>query len=96
MNDEQANIDKSLNFLINYKPDKKVRTRGKSIKGQLEIPSIVSQDLIDITDINDLHAGVLLDYLKKVNIFNKKLLANINLLSSKYDQLLDKSIGKKW
>ena len=54
------------------------------------MPDSVSDGLKSFTDINVLHPGVLLDHLKKINSFNKRILNSLDCLKAKYDTLLDK------
>ena len=94
---EQLDIDKSLNFLLKYNGSKKKVGRpaksdstGKNSKTTLQVPESVSDDLKTFTDIKFLHPGVLLDHLKKINNFNKKVLNSLDCLKAKYDTLIDK------
>ena len=91
LKEEQENVDKILNFLLSYKCTKKNRGRPPnnppSSQNSLKVPDAVPDDLKTLTNINDIHAGVLLDYLKKVNSLNKKLLLNYEILNNKYDSL---------
>ena len=72
---EQKKIDTNINFLLNYNPKKKKAGRPPktdSTNTNVQFPASVSDKFKSIVDINDLHPGVLLDYLIKVNNFNKK------------------------
>ena len=51
---------------------------------------LLSLLLLLLEDFKDLHPGLLLDYLIKLNDFNKKLLHGINVLNNKYDMLATK------
>ena len=100
---DQDNIDKVLKFLLNHKPIKKQRGRppskknsdnsskdsadGKDIADTLKIPDSVNESLKSVVNIGELHAGVLLDYLKKVNSLNKKLISHCDNLTKKYNRL---------
>lgn len=106
LNNDQSRIDSVLNFLLNYdyrkknvgRPKKAVgRTRKQPGRGSKSsdsrrqssvLPDEVEESLINI---DDLHPGLLVDYLTKLNDFNKKLLHGINVLSNKYDMLVAKS-----
>ena len=93
LKDEQNNIDKILNFLVHYKENKKGPGRP-SLKSKennvLKVPDNVSESLKTITSINDIHPGVLLDYLMKVNSLNKKILKHCDNLTKQYTKLHDK------
>ena len=95
--DEQNSIDKILNFLIHYKENKKgpgrpsSKSKEKSKEENLQkVPDNVSESFRSIKSINDIHGGILLDYLMKVNSLNKKLLSHCNNLTKKYGELNDK------
>ena len=95
---EQLTIDKTLNFLINCNPNK--RRPGRPPKRDCvkssaspdvnDIPDTVSDNLKNITDINNLHAGILLDYLKKVHTLNKKLFISYQRLTKDFEGLKSK------
>ena len=94
LKDDQKVIEKTLNYLINFNPNDKFRkcrqtnkTNASKISPRADVPDTVSEDLKSLTDINDLHPGVLLDLLKKVNSLNKKLLQNYKHLNEKYLKL---------
>ena len=90
LNNEQRQIDSTINFLLNYNPKKEKPGRppkSESSNTLTQIPDSVPDHLKSITDINDLHPGVLLDYLIKVNNFNKKILGSLNSINRKYDDL---------
>lgn len=80
---EQSNVESLLTFLLNYNCNKKKVGRPKSI------PTSVSESLKTVTDINDLHAGVLLDYLMKLSKLNKSLLNQFSILNNKYNNVLE-------
>ena len=91
--EEQNKIEKTLNFLLNFNATNK-RTRGRPPKNPqttktspLKVPESVNDELKSFTNINDLHPGVLLDYLKKVNNLNKKILKSYDILNNKYNEL---------
>ena len=97
LKEEQSKIETTLNFLLNYNcTKKKVGRPAKSESGKnpnkqtLQIPDTVSDELKSFTDINVLHPGVLLDYLKKINCFNKKILNTLDSIKTKYDELVNK------
>ena len=90
LKDEQSKIESTLNFLLNYNCTKKKVGRpsksessNKPDKQTLQIPDTVSDELKSFTDINVLHPGVLLDYLKKINNFNKKILSTLDSIFGK-------------
>ena len=91
LKDDQQIIDKTLKFLRNYKGSKhKVGSKSRpnsSLSPGSKIPDSVSNDLKSLSDINDLHPGVLLDLLKKINNLNKRILHNYEILNSKYNKL---------
>ena len=91
---EQSKIDSTLNFLLNFECQKRKpgRPRADSDTNNttLKVPDTVADNLKDFTNINRLHPGVLLDYLRKVNDFNKKILHNYELLNNKYNDLSSK------
>ena len=93
LNEEQIKIDSSLKFLLNYSVNKRKPGRPKtgatSQPQPQPIPDTVNDQLKSITNVNDLHAGVLLDYLSKVNSLNRKILKYCNSLTEKYDALVD-------
>ena len=96
---EQAKIDTILNFLLHYNSNKRKRGRPKADASQpsesnLEVPDTVNDHFKSITNINDLHPGVLLDYLKKVNNLNKKLLNSVEQLNTKYSIISEKIDSK--
>ena len=91
---EQSKIDATLNFLLAYEPKRKVgrpkvneTSKSNSVK---KIPDSVNDNLKKFTNINDLHPGVLIDHLIKVNSFNKKLLTCFEFLNEKYHDLSTK------
>ena len=63
---------------------------GDSRRQYSVFPDEVEESLKNIDDFKDLHPGLLLDYLIKLNDFNKKLLHGINVLNNKYDMLAAK------
>ena len=90
---EQEVIDKGLNFLLNFKHKKPVGRPSKTNSTEtssLKVPDFVNPTLKSITNINELHPGVLLDYLVKINTFNKKILQHCNDLNIKVKTLSDK------
>ena len=98
---EQITIDKTLNYLMNFNPNK--RKTGRPTKNSNktsssasassdtanidDIPDTVSENLKSITSINDLHAGMLLDYLKKIHCMNKKLFIGFERLTKTCNDL---------
>ena len=56
----------------------------------ITMPSSVDDTLSSIININQLHAGVLLEFLKKINNFNKKLLRGFIDLTNKYHENVEK------
>ena len=88
LNAEQSKIDSTLNFLLNVNFKKRKPGRPpKLTTNPPQIPDSVREQFKSITDINDLHPGVLLDYLTKINNLNKKILGNFKLLNEKYCEL---------
>ena len=53
-------------------------------------PDGVSENMKNLTDIRDVHPGVLLDYLVKLNDFNKKILQSVGTLHKKCNELATK------
>ena len=102
--DEQNKIDSYLNFLLSYDCNKKKLNKPKTRKNTanttpnsrkgLEVPDSVNKNLVNLVDINGIHAGVLLDYLNQVNQFNKKIISNFEELNKKYNNLCDEINGK--
>ena len=78
LKNDQLVIDATEKFLLNFKFQKRIRGRPKAgaVGATPELPETVNENLRSITDINDLHAGLLLDYIVKLNKFNKRLLSN--------------------
>ena len=91
LKNEQSVIDSTLKFLINYNVTKRKPGRPKSgeTKQIPPVPSTVKESFKGITNVSDLHAGVLLDYLTKINKFNKILLEKVDHLNSKYSEVLE-------
>ena len=95
---EQSVIDSTLKTLLNYKVN--IKKAGRPLKSNTNlsepqtpnpvIPDTVRTDLKSLVNISELHPGILLDYLIKVNTLNKKLLSNCELLSKKCNELNDK------
>ena len=78
---------------MNYNCNKRKPGRPKANetpKEKLKIPDAVNEDLKSFTNINNLHPGILLDYLRRLNNFNKRLLSSFESLDKKYNQLVDK------
>ena len=95
LRDEHENVDKILKLLINYKPIKRPPGRPKSGEKSVSaipktVPDNITETAKSLTNINDLHPGILLEYLTKVNSLNKKLLNHCDNLTKKYDQLNEK------
>ena len=92
LKDEYLNIDRTLNFLLRYNTKRKKPGRPKNNEANtpVKVPDTVSEELKSLTDIKDLHPGVLLDYLKKINSFNKKLLNSLDSLNDKYNILVQR------
>ena len=95
--EEQDNNDTILYFLLNYKcPKKRVSRNNKSNADNLSqpaaIPDTVKDQLKSISNINDLHGGVLLDYLMKVSQLNKRLIVSLDALYQKYTYISSKII----
>ena len=85
---EQEIIDKGLNFLLNFKHKKPVgRPPSSSKTSTLKVPDFVNPTLKSITNISELHPGVLLDYLIKLNSLNKKILKHCSDLHKKVNSL---------
>ena len=101
LKNDQERIDSTLKFLLNYnvqkrKPGRPPKTNEKTeCQNRLTVPDSVSDSLKTITNVNDLHAGVLLDYLMKSNKLNKILLERLDTLNDKYNSLLDKLEGNR-
>ena len=89
---DQSIVDATERFLLNFKFQKRKPGRPKSgTTGETpKLPEHVNENFRSITDINDLHAGLLLDYIVKLNKFNKRLLNQFENLSTKYNTLLNK------
>ena len=91
LKDEQKIIEKTLNSLLNFKVHAKTRGRPPNVpKVTQKIPDTVRDDFKSLSNINELHPGILMDYLTKVSSLNKKLLQNFELLTDKYIALNDK------
>lgn len=95
--EEQGKNDKILNFLLNYKCPKKRLTRNNksnanSLSQPAAIPDTVKDQLKSISDISDLHGGVLLDYLMKVSQLNKRLIVSLDALYQKYTYISSKIV----
>ena len=92
--EQKSKLDSTLNYLINSDFKKRNRGSPRFNKDQgdstLKVPESVNENLKDFTDINRLHPGVLLDYLKKFNEFNKKILTCYEGLKTKYTELSSK------
>ena len=103
LKNEQSKIDSVLNYLMNFKcqkrkvgrPKKTTRGRGKQTASTSRQESSNSPGL-EVGNDNSLHEmdsinpSLLIDYLTSVNDFNKKLLKGISALSKKYDDLADR------
>ena len=81
-----------MNFLLAYETKKRTRSTTKTnetLKSNTvkKIPDSVNPSLRAFNNINDLHPGVLLDHLNKINSLNKKLLTCFSTLREKYDGL---------
>ena len=88
---EQRIIENTLNTLLNFKVPAKHPGRPPKIPKDIQkIPDTVREDFKSLSNINELHPGILLDYLTKVNSLNKKLLLGFEILSKKYTSLNDK------
>ena len=95
---DQDNIDKVLKFLLNHRPIKKQPGRppknadnlNRGSSNTLKVPDSVSESLKSVVNIGELHAGVLLDYLMKVNSLNKRLISHCDSLTKKFNDLNDK------
>ena len=94
--EQQDKIDKTLNFLKNYPLNK--RQRGRPRRGETKsesstskpdkpLPDFINDNLKAFTNINELHPGLLLDHLMRINTFNKRLLASYSDLNEKYNEL---------
>lgn len=89
---EQSKIDSTLNFLLNFNLPKRKPGRPKAGEENspnvlIKVPDTVNDSFKSITNINDLHPGVLLDYLFKVNSLNKRILTTLDNLNEKYNKL---------
>ena len=90
---EQDKTDNILHFLLNFNCQKRKPGRPKASESNInydKVPPSVKDSLRTVTNINELHGGVLLDYLTKINKFNKTLLDALNQLNNKYSILLNK------
>ena len=101
LKEEYEVINKNLDFLLNYNcSGRQLRPRaGETIQDKKtdkkkdkkhKVPDTVNEKFKSISNVNDLHGGVLLDYLLKVNSLNKKLLSNYEKLNDKYINLSNK------
>ena len=101
LNENQSRIDTVLRFLLNYNVPKKSVGRprknrstnvnpssAQSVDGDVpqEIPVELSDSMKKISDIKDLHPGLWMDYLVKLNDFNKKILQTVGVLHKKYSE----------
>ena len=87
---EQSKINAGLNFLMNFDSFKRKPGRppkNNENKSSKKIPESVNSNLRQFTNINDLHPGVLIDHLNRLNSFNQKLLNSFNALNEKYLEL---------
>ena len=87
---EQKIIDSTLNYLTNFSLKKKGpgRPSKKNISSPSKLlPKTLDQSLKTLTNISDLHPGVLIDLLNKTNDLSKKILSEFYALSRKYDEL---------
>ena len=86
---EQSKINAGLNFLLNFDPTKRKQGRPpKDIEGKVkQIPESINPNLRAFTNINELHPGVLIDHLVRVNSLNQKILNSFNALNEKYQEL---------
>ena len=88
---QQSKIDATLNYLLKAdytrrKPGRPPKVTKSHANGD-EVPDSVTKVLKGFTNINELHPGVLLDHLNKLNTFNRKILHNFNLLNDKFVHL---------
>ena len=87
---QQETIEKTLNYLLNVKIKKRKQGRPKANSTPPlppKIPDTISDELRAVNKFDEIHPGVLLDFLNKINDFNKKILTGFDLMSKKYDQL---------
>ena len=54
---------------------------------QYSIPDDIRESMKKINSIQDLHPGLLIDYLVRLNEFNKKILQSVGVLHKKYNEL---------
>ena len=99
LTEQQKKIDRTLNFLKNFPITKKSRGRPPKVsesvgkvsesagKNNPKIPEFINDNLKSFTNINELHPGVLLDHLIRINSFNKLLLSSVEALTEKYNEL---------
>ena len=94
LKEEYETINKTLDFLLNFNCSKRKPGRPKTgetnANRQQKIPDTVNEKFKSISNVTDLHGGVLLDYLLKVNSLNKKLLSSFEKLNDKYVDLSKK------
>ena len=93
LKEDQTNTEKVLNFLLKYKCSENHTSynfRSKNSKQKTKLPDTVKEHLKSIENINDLHGGVLLDYLIKICNFNKRILSTLETLNSKYENVITK------
>ena len=104
LSNEQLRIDSVLNYLLNFDcPKKNVgrpRKRGgkssastsnreNSNSQQPVLVEGVGEEMKNLTDVKEIHPGLLMDFLIKVNKFNKELLQGISILNKKCDGLAE-------
>ena len=95
LKEDQSTVEKTLDFLLNYKCTEKRLTRSGKDKGGQKLPSTTKESLKTVENVNDLHGGVLLDYLIKVCKLNKQLLTTLETLDNKYNDLISKLNNNK-
>ena len=92
---EQKIIDSTLKHLLNSPvPIKPKRGRPPSKQNKQEanskLPDTISETLKSVENIKDLHGGILLDYLIKINKLNKVLVNKLDILNNKCKYLTTK------
>ena len=58
-----------------------------SDNSQYSIPDDIRESMKKISNIQELHPGLLVDYLVRLNEFNKKILQSVGVLHKKYNEL---------
>ena len=89
---EQSKITEELDYLLNFEPKRKPgrpKNDAPAVNDK-KIPTFINTNLQTFTNVNELHPGVLLDYITRINSLNNKLFKGFTILSEKYNDLNEK------